>query len=157
MATFPPTNPPQRIQRSARKLDRKKGKALYEAGTPIPVIAKAQGVASTTVWRFLASTDAERQAVKQYVSNRAEAFQTLQAKGLDLQNRIIDSFSNGLLDALKPHEKTNLLQSLNTVIGTIYDKERLETGKSTQNVGVIARMMGDAVKTAHENNELEKK
>ena len=109
MATSPPTNPPQRIQRSARKLDRKKAKALYEAGTPIPVIAKAQGVASTTVWRFLASTDAERQAVKQYVSNRAEAFQTLQAKGLDLQNRIIDSFSNGLLDALKPHEKTNLL------------------------------------------------
>ena len=37
------------------------------------------------------------------------------------------------------------MMSLNAVSGTIYDKERLELGKSTQNVGLIARMMGDSL------------
>ena len=143
MATSPPTT--SLLTSKSRKLDTVKARALREKGLPITDIAAATGVTPSTVWRFLQSTDQETQALKQYVSGRVEAFQKLQAKGLDLQHRIIDSFSDGILAAMKPHEKTNLLQSVNTVIGTIYDKERLESGKSTSNIGIVAKMMGDAL------------
>lgn len=158
MATAPPSS---LLTSKSRKLDTVKARALREKGLPITDIAAATGVTPSTVWRFLQSTDQETQQLKQYVSGRVEAFQKLQAKGLDLQHRIIDSFSDGILAAMKPHEKTNLLQSVNTVIGTIYDKERLESGKSTQNIGIVAKMMGDALDNAFtdpkDNNELEKK
>jgi len=73
-------------------------------------------------------------------------FADLQAKAIDLQRKVIDSFyENGVLVALTPQQKTGLMMSLNAVSGTIYDKERLELGKSTQNVGLIARMMGDSL------------
>ncbi len=115
----------------------------------MPEIAKAQGVNVSTVWRFLETTNEERRAVSQYVSGRTEVFQKLQCLSLDLQQRILTRFSNGILDAMEPHQMGNLLDRVNTVFGTIYDKERLESGKSTQNVGIVARMMGEAVKTAH--------
>ena len=70
----------------------------------------------------------------------------MQAKAIDLQRKVIDSFyENGVLVTLTPQQKTGLMMSLNAVSGTIYDKERLELGKSTQNVGLIARMMGDSL------------
>lgn len=135
--------------RKPRKLNTDKVLALRDKGLSITDIAAATAVNPSTVWRFLEANDQQRQAVKQYVHARTEVFQTLQAKGLDLQTRIIESFDDGILAAMKPSEKSNLLHAVNTVIGTIYDKERLESGKSTQNVGIVARMMGDAFDSAY--------
>ena len=132
-------------KRNARRLDRKKALMLSERGLGSERIGDLLGVAPSTVWRFLKTNQPERQAIKTYVKDRQEVFQRIQAKALDVQARIIDSLDDRVLSALEPHQKAKFLDSINTVFGTIYDKERLEAGKSTQNVGLIARMMGDSL------------
>lgn len=128
----------------ARKLDRQKVLALHEQGLSIVDIAKHQQVDRSAVWRFLHSTEPERRALEQFKQNRADVFAKLQAKNLDVQERILDTLDEGVVNALTPHQKTGLLMSLNSQFGTIYDKERLETGKSTENVSMLTRMLESA-------------
>jgi len=118
---------------------------LSERGLGSETIGELLGVAPSTVWRFLKTEQPEKQAIQTYVKDRQEVFQKIQAKALDVQARIIEGLNDGVLNALPVHQKGKLLEQINTVFGTIYDKERLEAGKSTQNVGIIARMMGDSL------------
>ena len=112
----------------------------------MPDIAKRLGVTTGAVYKFLDKATPEHQALEAFKNNRANVFADLQSKAIDLQRKLIESFyENGVLVALTPQQKTGLMMSLNAVSGTIYDKERLELGKSTQNVGLIARMMGDSL------------
>lgn len=147
--TLSPPAPPRKRRSKYTRLNQDKAIELAKTGLGSTTIAAVLNVAPSTVWRFLQTIDLEQQQLKQYVSRRTEVFQVLQAKGLDLQTRLIDSFDDGILGAMKPSEKSNLLHAVNTVVGTIYDKERLESGKSTQNVGIVARMMGDAFDSAY--------
>lgn len=132
--------------RKARKLDRDAALALRQAGHTMPDIAKRLGVTTGAVYKFLDKATPEHQALEAFKNNRANVFADLQSKAIDLQRKLIESFyEDGVLVALTPQQKTGLMMSLNAVSGTIYDKERLELGKSTQNVGLIARMMGDSL------------
>ena len=145
MKNAPVKSPGQRSQRSARKLDRKAALAQRDRGLTNREIAGLQGVATSTVRRFLERMEPERAAVEEFKSGRADALARIQGKSLDLQERIIDSMTDHVLETLAPHQKNGLLMSVNTVFGTAFDKERLERGKSTQNIGLIAKMMGDSL------------
>lgn len=136
----------RRKHRKPRKLDEKKVLELREQGLPVTDIAAHQGVVPSTIWRFLDKTSAAHQELETFKTNRANVFADLQNKAMKLQHAVIESFyENGVLVPLTTQQKTGLMMSLNAVSGTIYDKERLELGKSTQNVGIIARMMGDSL------------
>lgn len=137
---------PAKIRRSARKLNREKVLDLRAKGVPIRDIAKTQGVHSSTIARFFQGNLQAKESLAVYKANRADIFAEVQAKGLRVQSQILDSLvGDRVLGALAPHQKASILQAVNVVVGTIYDKERLELGKSTQNVGLIARMMGDSL------------
>lgn len=146
-------SPGQRPQRSARKLDRKAALEQRARGLSNKEIAGLQDVATSTVRRFLDRMEPERAAVEEFKSGRADALARIQGKALDLQERLIDSIDDGVLQTLLPHQKNGLLVSVNTVFGTAYDKERMERGKSTQNVGVLARIMGKALDTAYKGSD----
>jgi transposase len=139
----------QRKERTARKLDRKAALEQHARGLSTTEISKIQGVNPSTVWRFLDRSEPHRQLVEDFKRGRGNEFATLQAKSMALQHKILDTFDDGTLAAMTTHQKTGLVSVLSAQAGTLYDKERLETGKSTQNHSVIARMMGDAVRTAH--------
>ena len=135
-----------RKPRKARTLNRDAALAMRQAGHTMPQIAAKLGVTTSAVYKFLDKATPEHQALEAFKQNRANVFADLQAKAIELQRKVIDSFyENGVLVTLTPQQKTGLMMSLNAVSGTIYDKERLELGKSTQNVGLIARMMGDSL------------
>jgi len=143
--------------KTPRKLDRKKTLALAAAGMSQADIAKHQGVAQTTVYRFLQSQGAHCHSREIYKKHRAEVFADLQAKALDVQARILESLDDGVLSAAKPSEKSMLLNAINNTFGTIYDKERLENGQSTQNHSLVHRMMGSAFKESHKVEAIEAK
>lgn len=149
----------RRTQRKARKLDRKKVLDLHTRGLSSTEIARYQGVAASTVWRFLQQTEPERMALEAFKSGRADVLARLQAKSLDVQERIIDGLDDAVLGALTPSQKSGLLMALNAQSGTVYDKERLERGQSTVNVSLISKLMGAALqsagKTALESDEQE--
>jgi IS30 family transposase len=131
----------QRTQRTARKLDRAKVLELAEQGLSTPDIAKHQGVAPSTVFRFLQQTEPERQAVEAFKKERGDVFSRLSAKSLDLQEKIVDTFDDALIAALTPSQKSGLLMTLNVQAGTLYDKERLERGQSTANLSVLGKIV----------------
>src|SRR5262245_49163662 len=114
----------QRNQRTARKLDRKKVLDLHLRGVSNPEIAQHQGVAAATVWRFLQTTDTERRALQAFKTGRADVFARLQAKSVDVQERIIDTLDDGVLNEMTASQKSSMLIALNAQSGTIYDKER---------------------------------
>lgn len=134
----------QRLERSARKLNRKAALEQKARGLSNPEIASLQGVAVSTVRRFMERMKPEEAAITEFKQGRADVLARIQAKSLELQERIIDSLGDGVVDALAPHQKSALLHSLNTVAGTLYDKERLERGQSTSNLAVMGRIMGQA-------------
>jgi hypothetical protein len=135
---------PTRKPRKPRKLHPVKVLELHGKGLNTVEIAQHQGVAPSTVWRFLQQTEPERQAVEQFKENRADVLARLQAKSLDAQERIVDSLDDGVVAALTPSQKSGLLMSLNAQSGTAFDKERLQRGQSTENVSVIERMLAQS-------------
>jgi len=133
--------PTERTKRSARRLDRKKAVELADRGMTNPEIAKIQGVASSTVYRFLSQSKPERQALELFKKERGDVFARLAAKSLDLQERIMDTLDHQVLAALKPSEKGSLIHTLGVSAAILFDKERLQTGKTTANVGILGRLI----------------
>lgn len=134
----------QRTQRKPRKLDRAKVMELAEQGLKTVDIAKHQGVAPSTIFRFLQQTEPDRLALEAFKKDRGDVFARLSMKSLGLQDKILGTFDDALVAALKPHEKGSLLHALNIQAGTLYDKERLERGQSTQNLSILGKFLMQA-------------
>lgn len=143
--------PPAVTKSKSLKLDDEKVLAMAKAGVSIQDIAQHQGVADTTVWRFLKAHQGELQAIDIYKAHRADLYAGVQLKALDVQERILSTLTDGVLLAAKPTEKAMILNAVNNVFGTIFDKERLERGQSTANVSLIGKMMGGAFESAHKS------
>lgn len=135
----------ERKQGTPRKLDQKKVLDMHARGFSAPEIAQQQGVAHSTVWRFLERMKPEIGAIEEFKKTRPEVLARIQAKSLDAQERIIDTLDDGLVGALKPGQKTGLLIALNTINGTAFDKERLERGQSTANHSIVTKMLSSAL------------
>lgn len=133
--------PTGRTQRTARRLDRAKAVELAEQGMSTADIAQHQGVAPSTVFRFLQQTKPERQALEVFKKERGDVFARLAAKSLHLQERIVDTFDEAVVSALKPHEKGSLIHQLGIAPAVLYDKERLEKNLSTANVGILGKLI----------------
>ena len=136
--------PTGRTQRTARRLDRKKAAELANRGMTNPEIAKITGVASSTVYRFLSQTIPEREALEHFKAGRADVFASLSLKSLELQEKIVETFDDRIISALTPSQKSGLLMTLNVQAGTLFDKERLERGKSTNNISILGKLIMDA-------------
>lgn len=135
----------ERKESRPRKLDQKKVLDMHARGFSAPEIAQQQGVAHSTVWRFLERMKPEIGAVEEFKRTRPDVLARIQAKSLDAQERILDTLGEGLVAALTPSQKSSMLIALNAQHGTLFDKERMERGQSVQNISVISRMINSAV------------
>jgi len=145
------TAPKRRVGRPAynRKLNEKKVKELAAIGVCPKDIAVHQRVDHSAVWQFLDRLNIERKSVEKYKENRADVFARLQGKAMSVQEVLLDNLmTDGVVASLDDRAKVTLANSLNNIMGTAFDKERLERGQSTQNHSLITRMMGPALKDA---------
>lgn len=143
-----PTGPPatSRSSRSKAPADLDRLKAQHSKGKTTRELGQEYGVAHTTIQRWLDQHAQQQRGVQQYKANRADILARVQSKSIMLQEELIeDLLRDRLSGALKAHQKTGLLIALNTIHGTLYDKERLETGQSTQNHSIVAKMLSSAV------------
>lgn len=137
---------PSRSKRSKLNNQRNKILTQLQQGKTQREIARSLGVHNSAISRWLDTLDQEKQELSRYRSSRADALSQIQSKALTLQAKVLDSLlEDGLLASATPAQKSGLMQSLNIVIGTSYDKERLETGQSTQNTSIVSRMIDSAV------------
>ena len=148
-----PSSQPQRPQRTARKLDRKKVQELARQGMSTGDIAKHQGVNRSTVFRYLDSLNVNTRQLKQFQARRADVLMQVQAKSTAVQDLVLDRLRADLEDedvvkALTPTAKIQYLNAATMTGGVAYDKERLERGQSTENVGVLVKILAGAQKGA---------
>lgn len=146
-----PSSSPRKAPRIKTKLPKAKVTQLAQAGLSTYQIAKVVGTANqSTIHRFLKKIQPELQAVEAFKVNRAEVLATLQAKNLTIQDKLLDKLEDeGLLAALTPAQLTGIVFALNSQHGTLFDKERLERGQSTQNISAISRMIDSAVQSIY--------
>lgn len=135
-----PVTPPAKPTRKRKpyKLDRSKVKKLAMQGMSNPDIAKHQGVAPSTVYRFLSGLKIDRPAVEEFKKHRADVLARVQAKNIDLHEALVEKLEvHCVAGALKPGQMINAIHALNNSTGTMFDKERLERGESTSNSSLI--------------------
>lgn len=139
-------------KRNSYKLDEEKVTALHKAGVSVGQIAREQGVAYTTISRFINRTSLEAQHVEAFKSHRADILARIQMSALTVQEALLEDLrEDGNLKTLPAHQKANLLNALMNVGGNAFDKERLERGQSTQNHSIMTRMLHGSVNGAYKS------
>ena len=141
---------PMQMDRSkagkALKANRARILSQAKRGLSYPEIAKSNGLNPSTVWRYLQRERVEVQALEQFKNGRADILATLQARCVDVQTRVLQTFTDDVIGALSPRDKASLLFATNAVSGTSYDKERLQRGLSTENHSIVRRLLEQQVK-----------
>lgn len=119
---------------------------MAQAGLSTYQIAKVVDCNQSTVHRFLEKIRPDLQALQPYKEGRADILALLQAKNISIQERLLERLEDdGLLRALTPQQLSGIVFALNSQHGTLFDKERLERGQSSQNISVVSRMIDSAV------------
>jgi hypothetical protein len=72
---------------------------------------------------------------------RVDVLAAAQAKMAALSRTILDSFSEEEIKAMKPADRTRLLYVVNLTLAINYDKERLESDQSTENIAVVVDLI----------------
>ena len=117
-----------------------------EQGQSQRSLAKKYGMSHSLISAWLDTLDQEKQELGRYRSSRVDALSQIQSKALTLQAKLLDGLlQDGLPNEVTLSQKAGLMQSLNIIIGTSYDKERLESGQSTANHSIVSRMIDSAV------------
>lgn len=120
------------------------------AGQSQRQVAARLGISHSSISTWLDTLDAEKQEITRFRSSRADALSQIQGKALKVQAQILDELAgDGNLALLTPAQKGNLLHALVVANGNAYDKERLETGKSTANISTISKMVNQQVSTLY--------
>jgi IS30 family transposase len=140
--------------RKARKLDRKKVLDLHSKGLSTVEIARHQGVAPSSVWRFLERTKPQQEALERFKGHRADELAHMHGKAIEVQGLILDRMkaeleNGGVANALTPTAKTQYLNAATMAGGVSYDKERLERGLATSHVSVVSRLIDEEVKSLY--------
>lgn len=122
----------RRKTRMADTLDRAKAENLGRAGLPQSDIARSLGVSPSTVCRYFQKIGLDYNELAGYKDYKADAFAFTQAKALSKLNCVLDNIREDSIVAMSPTCKNGTAMMLNTVLGTLYDKERLERGQATE-------------------------
>ena len=132
---------PVRRQRKATRLNRTLALQSAQDGKSNHQIATEQGVDRVTVWRYLESLLPERTRLEHFRTRRADTLSVLHGKALSVKAKILESLTDAVIAATSINERVNLLHAVNVSAGTDYDKERLERGQSTSNLGVLGKVI----------------
>jgi intein-encoded DNA endonuclease-like protein len=123
-----------RIRKSRKvKIDRDKVLELNKQGLNCTDIAKHQGVAVSTITRFLDSIDLQLQAVKRFTNRKADALALNQLKCAAVSNLLLDEWLNNPEDLLKQDHRLRKEVLVGVQGAKTYDfnSERLERGQAT--------------------------
>lgn len=108
-------------------------------------------MAHTTITRLLERIHQSSRPIHDFRAHRADILARVSAKSLALQEDLLDDLERDrLAGALSPQQKSALLQSLNIVHGTLFDKERLERGQSSHNISVLSKLIDTTIQSAYD-------
>lgn len=131
------------------RIDKDTAAKMVEAGKSQAEVARTFGVSRQAVSKLLQRIQPEKQELAAFKKQRGDILDALQHKGADFVNRVLDSLSDSEIEALTASQKMDAIRTGSQLFGIMYDKSRLEQGKSTQNVQSLVSL---AVKKANERD-----
>ena len=146
-ATNKPTKP---IKTRKRKLNTTKVITLYNQGVIPSDIAKQQGVAISTITRYLQSIKPQLQEIQTYSGLKADALCLSQLKLQTVSNTILDRWINEpeLISSQDVRLQKEVLVAVQGAKSYEMTAERLERGQSSENIAIImdsiAKIKGQA-------------
>lgn len=123
-----------------RKYNCKKVVRQAMEGIGPAMIARENGVAISTITRYLDSIGLTNQELEKYKKHRPDLKALIGMKG---EEKILEIIPTICAEQLKPSEKNGALMALNAIVGTRHQEERLETDQSTSNTAVLVAGLRD--------------
>lgn len=132
-----PTNKPTKPRK--RKLNTTKVITLYNQGMIPSDIAKHQGVAISTITRYLQSIKPQLQQIQTYSGLKADALCLSQLKLQTVSNTILDKWINEpeLIASQDVRLQKEVLIAVQGAKSYELTAERLERGQSSENIAII--------------------
>jgi hypothetical protein len=132
-----PTNKPTKPRK--RKLNTTKVITLYNQGVIPSDIAKQQGVAISTITRYLQSIKPQLQQIQTYSGLKADALCLSQLKLQTVSNTILDKWINEpeLIASQDVRLQKEVLVAVQGAKSYELTAERLERGQSSENIAII--------------------
>jgi predicted transcriptional regulator len=116
---------------SPQKLTRLK--KLAAEGHSKSSIAKLTGLGHGTIDKYVSIDEAQSLSIKSFKGNLSSLLHQSLLSGMQIQQKLLDSLNDEDIGDLSISDKRQLIRDLSVVNGTIYDKIRLQDGKSTVN------------------------
>ena len=126
-------------------------KSLVDADMPYSQIRDITGLSNGYISRIVKEFEESKPLVEHYKKNKIEILMKSQAQNLSLQDAIRNRVTEEYIDSWTPTEKQRWFSGLGVDFGIKYDKERLESGQSTENVGVVVKAMHEWKRLKEQN------
>jgi transposase len=116
-------------------------KSLVDSGMPYRKVKEVTGVSLGFICRIVKQFEADRGLIDWYQKNKVELLQKAQAENLALQQAIRDSLTEDEIKKFAPDQKARWFAALGVDHGIKFDKERLQSDMSTENISIIVKHM----------------
>ena len=116
-------------------------KSLVDAGMPYRKVNEVTGVSLGLIGRIVRQFEANRDLIEWYQKNKVELLRKAQAENLALQQAIRDTLTEEEIRKLTPDQKARWFAALGVDHGIKFDKERIQSDLSTDNVSVVVKMI----------------
>ena len=124
----------------AKKISKNKKvvvKSLIDSGMTYRQVNEVTGVSLGYIKKIIQDFEGNREFIEWYQKNKADVLIKAQLDSLALQEAIRDSLTEDDIKKWTPDQKARWYQALTVDHGVKFDKERLVSGESTENVHVI--------------------
>ena len=116
-------------------------KSLVDSGMPYRKVNEVTGVSLGLIGKIVRQFEADRDLIEWYQKNKVELLRKAQAENLALQQAIRDTLTEEEIRKLTPDQKARWFAALGVDHGIKFDKERIQSDLSTDNVSVVVKMI----------------
>jgi len=114
-------------------------KSLVDSGMPYRKVNEVTGVSLGLIGKIVQQFEADKGLVEWYQRNKVDLLRKAQVENLALQQAIRDTLSEEEIRKLTPDQKARWFGVLGVDHGIKFDKERLQSDMSTENISIIIR------------------
>ena len=116
-------------------------RSLVDAGMPYRKVNEVTGVSLGLIGKIVRQFEADRDLIEWYQKNKVELLRKAQVENLALQQAIRDTLTEEEIRKFTPDQKARWFAALGVDHGIKFDKERIQSDLSTDNVSVVVKMI----------------
>ena len=116
-------------------------KSLVDSGMPYRKVNEVTGVSLGLIGKIVRQFEADKGLVEWYQRNKVELLRKAQVENLALQQAIRDTLTEEEIKKFTPDQKARWFAALGVDHGIKFDKERLQSDISTENISIIVKQI----------------